>query len=171
MRTSITFIFFIFLGLILLVNNSFSLPWSTDLWDHPSIKPYEEARDYPKDSVFRNEESMELERKEYEAIITGPNRGDLSIVKGKELYEVNCYSCHGMTGLGDGPVIKNDLRQNSYFYPVSLKQQQTINRTDGYIYAYIRYGGKVMMPAYGRITPEEAWDIVYYLRYLQGKVK
>ena len=81
MRTSITFIFFIFLGLILLVNNSFSLPWSTDLWDHPSIKPYEEARDYPKDSVFRNEESMELERKEYEAIITGPNRGDLSIVK------------------------------------------------------------------------------------------
>ena len=165
MRTSITFVFFIFLGLILLVNNSFSLPWSTDLWDHPSIKPYEEARDYPKDSVFRNEESMELERKEYEAIVTGP------IVKGKELYEVNCYSCHGMTGLGDGPVIKNDLRQNSYFYPVNLKQQQTINRTDGYIYAYIRYGGKVMMPAYGRITPEEAWDIVYYLRYLQGMVK
>ena len=28
-------------------NSSVSLPWSTDMWDHPSIKPYEEAREYP----------------------------------------------------------------------------------------------------------------------------
>ena len=71
----------------------------------------------------------------------------------------------------DEPVIKNDLRPNSYFYPVNLTQEQTVNRTDGYIYAYIRYGGKVMMPAYARITPDETWDVVYYVRYLQGKVK
>jgi hypothetical protein len=171
MRASITFILFLFLGSLTLVNNSHSLPWSTDLWDHPSIKPYEEARDYSEASVFRSEESMELEREEYESIVTGPNKGDSSISKGKELYVTNCSSCHGMNGLGDGPVIKNDLRPNSYFYPVNLKQQQTVSRTDGYIYAYIRYGGKVMMPAYGRITPDEAWDIVYYVRYLQGKVK
>ena len=171
MSKSITFIFYVFLGFIVFVNDSFSLPWSTDLWEHPSIKPYEEARDYPEGSVFKSEESPELDRKEYEAIVTGPNKGELSISKGKELYEINCYSCHGMTGLGDGPVIKNDLRPNAYFYPVNLRQQQTINRTDGYIYAYIRYGGYVMMPAYGRITPDEAWDIVYYVRYLQGKVK
>ena len=68
-------------------------------------------------------------------------------------------------------VIKNDLRKNAYFYPVNLKQAQTQGRTDGYIFAYIRYGGKVMMPAYGRINEQEAWDIVYYVRYLQGKVK
>ena len=159
------FIFFAF------TNSSFSLPWSTDLWEHPSIKPYEEARDYPKDSVFKSDESRELEREEYESITVGKNRGEESISSGKILYETNCYSCHGMTGLGDGPVIKNELRPKSYFYPVNLLQQQTVNRTDGYIYAYIRYGGKVMMPAYGRITLEEAWDIVYYVRYLQGKVK
>ena len=150
---------------------SFSLPWSTDLWEHPSIKPYEEARDYPDKSVFKDNESRELEREEYESIVTGQNRGDDSIARGKVLYEINCYSCHGMTGLGDGPVIKNDLRPNSYFYPVNLTQEQTVNRTDGYIYAYIRYGGKVMMPAYARITPDETWDVVYYVRYLQGKVK
>ena len=72
--------------------------------------------------------------------------------------------------MGDGPVIKNNLRPKSYFYPVNLTQPQTQSRTDGYIYAYIRYGGKVMMPAYGRITEKEAWDIVYYVRYLQGKM-
>ena len=160
-----------FLFFILTTVDVFSLPWSTDMWEHPSIKPYEEARDYPKNSVYKTDESRELEREEYESIVVGQNRGDASIASGKILYETNCYSCHGMTGLGDGPVIKNDLRPNSYFYPVNLRQEQTVNRTDGYIYAYIRYGGKVMMPAYGRITPTEAWDIVYYVRYLQGKVK
>ena len=160
-----------FLFFILTTVDVFSLPWSTDMWEHPSIKPYEEAREYPKNSVYKTDESRELEREEYELIVVGQNRGDASIASGKILYETNCYSCHGMTGLGDGPVIKNDLRPNSYFYPVNLRQEQTVNRTDGYIYAYIRYGGKVMMPAYGRITPTEAWDIVYYVRYLQGKVK
>ena len=165
------FIAIFMLIFLMFTNNAFSLPWSTDLWEHPSIKPYEEARDYPENSVYKSDEMRELEREEYESIVVGQNRGEASIINGKALYETNCYSCHGMTGLGDGPVIKNDIRPNSYFYPVNLRQDQTVNRTDGYIYAYIRYGGKVMMPAYGRITPSEAWDIVYYVRYLQGKVK
>ena len=171
MRVFFKYFLFIFCALFLSSQDSFSLPWSTDLWEHPSIKPYEEARDYPDNSVFKNEESMELEREEYEAIVVGENSGVDSIAKGKILFERNCYSCHGMKGLGDGPVIKNKLRSKSYFYPVDLTQAQTMNRTDGYIYAYIRYGGKVMMPAYPRITPNEAWDLVYYVRYLQGKVK
>tara|TARA_Y100000817_G_scaffold253472_1_gene206295 strand:+ start:65 stop:328 length:264 start_codon:yes stop_codon:yes gene_type:complete len=74
MSKSITFIFYVFLGFIVFMNDSFSLPWSTDLWEHPSIKPYEEARDYPEGSVFKSEESPELDRKEYEAIVTGPKR-------------------------------------------------------------------------------------------------
>jgi mono/diheme cytochrome c family protein len=171
MRVFFKYFLFIFCALFLSSQDSFSLPWSTDLWEHPSIKPYEEARDYPDNSVFKNEESMELEREEYEAIVVGKNSGIDAIAKGKILFEINCYSCHGMKGLGDGPVIKNKLRSKSYFYPVDLTQVQTMNRTDGYIYAYIRYGGKVMMPAYLRITPNEAWDLVYYVRYLQGKVK
>ena len=43
---------------------SFSLPWSTDMWEQPSIKPYEEARGYPKDSVFVNDNSAEISREE-----------------------------------------------------------------------------------------------------------
>ena len=152
-------------------NSSVSLPWSTDMWDHPSIKPYEEAREYPKESVFSDNLPREESRDYYEAIEKGPNRGKQSLSKGKVLYDTYCYACHGMEGKGDGPVIGNNLRPKKYFYPVDLSQKQTQNRTDGYIYAYIRYGGKVMMPAYGRITPNEAWDLVYYVRYLQGKVK
>ena len=171
MKIKFRFIAYCVIFIFALSSSSFSLPWSTDMWDQPSIKPYEEAREYPKDSVFVNDNSAEMSREEYEAIETGPNNGKESISKGKILYETYCYSCHGMKGLGDGPVIKNNLRPKSYFYPVNLTQVQTQNRTDGYIYAYIRYGGKVMMPAYASVTEKETWDIVYYVRYLQGKVK
>ena len=41
-------ILFLLLSLSL---NAHALPWSTDMWEHPSIKPYEEARDYPEDNV------------------------------------------------------------------------------------------------------------------------
>ena len=77
-----------------------------------------------------------------------------------------------MDGDGYGPVIKNDLRKKCLF--LSRKFKTSTNSKENrwlYIYAYIRYGGKVMMPAYGRINEKEAWDIVYYVRYLQGKVK
>ncbi len=68
-----------------------------------------------------------------------------------------------MEGLGDGPVIKRG------FYPLNLTTPGVIARTDGYIYAYIRYGGKVMMPSYREsITSDQAWDIVNYVRKLQG---
>ena len=40
---------------------------------------------------------------------------------------------------GDGmDLLLKRLRKNAYFYP-KFKQAQTQKRTDGYIYAYIRY--------------------------------
>ena len=71
-------------------------------------------------AVYVNDNSAEMSREEYEAIETGPNNGKESISKGKILYETYCYSCHGMKGLGDGPVIKNNLRPKSYLYTVNL---------------------------------------------------
>ena len=67
---------------LMFTNNAFSLPWSTDLWEHPSIKPYEEARDYPENSVYKSDEMRELEREEYESIVVGQNRGEASIISG-----------------------------------------------------------------------------------------
>src|SRR5436190_12693232 len=40
--------------------------------------------------------------------------------------------------------------------------------TDGYIFAVIR-NGKGLMPPYNRIEEPDRWDIVNYLRTLQGK--
>ena len=41
-------------------------------------------------------------------------------------------------------------------------------RSDGHIYTTIRYGRR-RMPGYARIAREDRWDIVNYVRYLNGQ--
>jgi hypothetical protein len=41
-------------------------------------------------------------------------------------------------------------------------------RSDGHIFATIRYGRR-RMPSYQRIPEEGRWDIINYVRYLNGQ--
>jgi mono/diheme cytochrome c family protein len=85
-----------------------------------------------------------------------------SLEAGKTAYEVYCYPCHGEKGGGDGPVNAKLL------VTPSLLTDQARQYTDGYLYAIVRHG-RGIMPAYGdRIPPERRWDIVNYVRVLQG---
>jgi mono/diheme cytochrome c family protein len=86
---------------------------------------------------------------------------DSSIARGAFKYVKNCVPCHGRAMAGDGPVAQ------SFMPPPDLLAEATRNRSDGYIYSYIRHGGAVM-PAYGaQTTPEEAWNLVNYIRHMQ----
>ncbi|MEM7009067.1 MAG: cytochrome c [Thermodesulfobacteriota bacterium] len=142
-----------------------AFPWSYDMWIQPSILPYEEPVIYPALSVTTTGLRIKpLPREDFENITQSPIASTPeSLDEGEKYYNRYCYVCHGMEGLGDGPVIKRG------FYPLNLTTPGVIARTDGYIYAYIRYGGKVMMPSYREsITEDQAWDIVNYVRKLQG---
>lgn len=142
-----------------------SFPWSFDMWLQPSILPYEEPVIYPDLSVSTTGLRIKPEaREDVENISVNPvDATEESLDKGEILYNRYCFVCHGMEGQGDGPVIKRG------FYPLNLTTPGVVARTDGYIYAYIRYGGKVMMPSYREsITSEGAWDVVNYVRKLQG---
>jgi mono/diheme cytochrome c family protein len=86
-----------------------------------------------------------------------------SLANGRKYFAINCMPCHGAKGDGTGTVTK-------YGYPApSLMLDITRNRTDGYIFGKIRNGG-VFMPSYNRIEEMDRWDVVNYLRALQGKV-
>jgi len=144
---------------------AFSFPWSFDMWVQPSILPYEEPVIYPDLSVSTTGLRIKpLPREDFENISVNPVPAtEGSLAHGEKLFNRYCFVCHGMRGQGDGPVIKRG------FYPLNLTTPGVVARTDGYIYAYIRYGGKVMMPSYREsITSEGAWDVVNYVRKLQG---
>ncbi len=145
-----------------------AFPWNFDMWIQPSIVPYEEPIIYPKLSVSTTGFRIDpLPREDFEQMTRNPVPDTPeSLANGEHLYNTYCFVCHGMEGKGDGPVIKRG------FYPMNLTSPAVIARTNGYIYAYIRYGGKVMMPSYREsITSEGAWDVVNYVRKLQGNPK
>jgi mono/diheme cytochrome c family protein len=90
--------------------------------------------------------------------IVNPVPADLrSLDSGKKKYETFCAPCHGVTGMADGPVAKVFLG----VLPLVVSK----GRTDGHLYVTIEHGRR-RMPNYSRLTLQERWDIVNYIRYL-----
>ena len=149
------------------ISSAHSLPWSWDMWSQDSIQPYEEPVLFPRNSISTDGKQTKLEdRGKVEQIKKGPVPGSgESVARGAKVYKEQCAVCHGPEALGDGIIIKKGLG----FYPVNLTTPAVAQRTDGYIYAYIRYGGKVMMPSYSEnISEQDAWHVVNYVRELQN---
>jgi high-affinity iron transporter len=84
-----------------------------------------------------------------------------AVVRGDTLFHNFCFTCHGMTMAGDGPVAP------MFMPPPDLLAEATRQRSDGFIYMYMRHGG-VVMPSYGNaLSAHDAWDIVHYIRHMQ----
>jgi mono/diheme cytochrome c family protein len=86
-----------------------------------------------------------------------------SLANGHKYFAINCQVCHGEKGMGDGPATKYGM------IGINLTMDITKNRTDGYIFGMIR-NGRGAMPSYNRIEEMDRWDVVNYVRALQGKV-
>jgi mono/diheme cytochrome c family protein len=87
---------------------------------------------------------------------------DSSIANGRRYFQQNCSVCHGDAGNGLGPATK-------YGVPaIGIIGDGTKGRTDGYIYGMMR-NGRGSMPSYNRIEEPDRWDVVNYVRGLQGK--
>jgi mono/diheme cytochrome c family protein len=84
-----------------------------------------------------------------------------SLANGHMYFTINCAVCHGDRAMGDGPATK-------YGMPgINLTTDVTKGRSDGYIFGMIR-NGRGLMPPYNRIEEPDRWDVVNYLRALQG---
>lgn len=90
-----------------------------------------------------------------------------SLENGRTQYEVFCITCHGPTGLGNGPVSMTGSRGGPLAGVLAISGPASIARvrSDGHIYTTIRYGRR-RMPSYARIPSQDRWDIVNYVRYL-----
>ena len=85
-----------------------------------------------------------------------------SLANGRKYYQINCAVCHGDNGQGVGTVVK-------YGFPgINIVGPASQGRSDGYIWGMMR-NGRGLMPSYNRIPEMERWDVVNYVRGLQGR--
>jgi len=150
--------------LLLGVSLAYGWPWSRDMKDQPSIKPQEAPRRPPANTVSRDGFEPPMSREEAGQRLKNPVKATTaSLANGKKLYEIYCAICHGANGKGMGPVASKFIPPPDLTLPVFRE------RTDGFLYGTIRNGG-ALMPPYGEVlSPRERWDIVNYLRSLQGR--
>ena len=82
--------------------------------------------------------------------------------RGEQRFNINCAVCHGPLAAGDGIVKSYGLAT-----VVSLQDDRIRNMADGEIFDTITHGKNTMM-AYGpRVTVQDRWAIISYLRALQ----
>lgn len=152
--------------------------WFTDFKQQPKIDPWESVSDSipprgnPQSSVpvygtaapgFEYGRAAAIAVIDSMSGITNPTPPDeRSLNNGRINFQINCAVCHGPLGQGNGPATRYGMAG------ISLISDVTKNRTDGYIFGMIR-NGRGLMPTYNRIEEPDRWDIVNYVRSLQGK--
>ena len=152
--------------------------WFTDFKRQPSIWTWEAVKDSttpsrgnPQMSVPTNGTAIAGYQVSYGALpatidsmagLANPVRAtDTSIANGRMYYQINCAVCHGDRGTGDGPATRFGMPG------ISIVTDMTRSRTDGYLFGMIR-NGRGLMPSYNRIEEDDRWDVVNYVRGLQG---
>jgi mono/diheme cytochrome c family protein len=103
-----------------------------------------------------------------------------TIERGRDRFEIHCSVCHGYSGQGgNDPKLGHGLVgrrwpaaiPNFHFQSGDGKDNRVPNMPDGEFYEVISVG-KGTMPAYGaRLSPEDRWAIVHYIRALQSLSK
>ena len=83
------------------------------------------------------------------------------MAEGKAKYDIFCTVCHGAAGDGNGVTKPYGVLAASY-HDDRLRSVE-----DGYIFDVIQNGKGLMLPLNDRISPEESWAIVLYVRALQ----
>ncbi|MGD9857929.1 MAG: cytochrome c, partial [Planctomycetaceae bacterium] len=85
-----------------------------------------------------------------------------SLQRGAEVYQVMCVSCHGPTGLGDGPAA-----QRGFPPPPPLTTGKSAQMKDGQLFHILTYGQGSMAPMAAQLSRERRWDVIHYVRSLQ----
>ena len=154
--------------------------WFTDFKQQPKIDPWESVSDTlpPRANPQMSVPTVGTAAPAFEynrlpmpqtialmAAIPNPVPADsASVARGRVEFQINCAVCHGPLGMGNGPATKYGMAGIG----IGAGSPAANERTDGYIFGMIR-NGRGLMPPYNRIEEPDRWDIVNYLRTIQGK--
>ena len=86
-------------------------------------------------------------------------KDDASVKTGMTLYNKNCASCHGKTGLGDG-VKARALKT----FPGDLSKPAYQTQADGEQFYRTKFGRGEMPKYEGKMSDTDIWHMVNYMR-------
>jgi mono/diheme cytochrome c family protein len=84
------------------------------------------------------------------------------IQRGRERYNIFCSACHGMTGNGDGMIVRRGFRRAASFNDDRLRQAPV-----GHFFDAITNGWGAMPSYAAQIPVQDRWAIISYIRALQ----
>jgi mono/diheme cytochrome c family protein len=147
-----------------------------DMHDNPRYEAYERSEFFGDERSMRPQVEGTVARgqlREDQALFAGKSgaafvaRTPVAVTadlvrRGRQRYEIYCAPCHGVTGRGDGIVVRRGFRAPTTFHADRLRAQP-----DGYLYDVITNGFGAMPDYASQIPVADRWAIVSYVRALQ----
>lgn len=100
---------------------------------------------------------------------------EAGLARGKELYDIFCGICHGEKADGSGYLVREaspgDAGGVYPAAPANFLLDDFVNSSNGRYYHSIIYGKNVMGGYADKISFEERWQVIHYIRSLQAKEK
>lgn len=84
------------------------------------------------------------------------------LLRGQERFNIYCSPCHSQLGDGQGMIVQRGLKQPPSFHIDRLRDAPV-----GYFFTVITSGFGVMFDYADRISVEDRWAIIAYIRALQ----
>jgi len=84
------------------------------------------------------------------------------LARGRDRYDIYCAVCHGATGDGNGMTKRYGMGATPTYHDDRIR-----NMPEGEIYNTITNGKNTMLPYADKLTPDERWAVVAYVRALQ----
>jgi mono/diheme cytochrome c family protein len=84
------------------------------------------------------------------------------VQRGRQRYDIFCSACHGLTGNGDGMIVRRGFRRAASFHSDNLRQAPV-----GHYFDAITNGWGAMPSYAAQIPAKDRWAIVAYIRALQ----
>lgn len=102
---------------------------------------------------------------------------EAGLAHGKELYVIYCGICHGEKGDGLGYLVREEDPAKGIVAgvypaaPANFMLDTFVNANPGRFYHSIMYGRNVMGSYADKLTYQERWEVIHYIRSLQAQTK
>lgn len=135
-----------------------------NMWDSPAFKPQSDPVRLPPAAAVPTRGKERLPPLADAKSLRNPvERTDWNLLKGKELYGIFCFPCHGESGKGDGPIARK-------FTPAPVDIGPAGHGallSDGELFVIVS-SGSGGMPAFRHdLLPAERWLVVHAVRALK----